>query len=98
MPPANPIPTESLSEVSPDARLELLRAKLQKNERRDWWLWVAAILVMLLLTFAVLSMSFPGLIATGDPVFQQTLDESVRGLVGLVLLFNIYSVYQHANH
>jgi diguanylate cyclase (GGDEF)-like protein len=87
-------PSDSLTEVAPDARLEMLQAKLKKVERRDWWLWVVAIAVMLLLTAAVLSMSFPGLIATSDLVFQQTLDQAVRGLVGLVLLFNIYSIYQ----
>ena len=85
---------ESLSEVAPDARLEILQAELQRIERRDWWLWVVAICVMLLLTAAVLSMNFPGLIAPGDSIFQQSLDQAVRGLVGLVLLFNLYSIYQ----
>jgi diguanylate cyclase (GGDEF)-like protein len=87
-------PREPLSEVAPDARLEMLRADLQKVERRDWWLWIMAIMVMLLLTVAVLSMTFPGLIAVNDPVFQNSLDQAVRGLVGLVLLFNVYSIYQ----
>jgi diguanylate cyclase (GGDEF)-like protein len=85
---------ESFSEVSPDTRLELLRADLKKVERRDWRLWIVAIVVMLLLTLAVLSMSFPGLIAGEDTAFQQSLERAVRGLIGLVLLFNIYSVYQ----
>jgi diguanylate cyclase (GGDEF)-like protein len=87
-------PSDSSTEVAPDARLEMLQAELKKVERRDWWLWVVAIAVMMLLTAAVLSMSFPGLIATSDLVFQQTLDQAVRGLVGLVLLFNLYSIYQ----
>jgi len=87
-------PREPLSEVAPDARLEMLRADLKKVERRDWWLWIMAIMVMLLLTVAVLSMTFPGLIAMNDPVFQNSLDQAVRGLVGLVLLFNVYSIYQ----
>lgn len=87
-------PPESLSDVAPDARLEMLQAELKRLERRDWWLWVVAICVMLLLTVAVLSMSFPGLLAQGDTIFQQSLEQAVRGLVGLVLLFNIYSIYQ----
>ena len=87
-------PREALSEVAPDARLEMLRADLKKVERRDWWLWVMAIIVMLLLTLTVLSTTFPGLIAVNDPVFQNSLDQAVRGLVGLVLLFNVYSIYQ----
>jgi len=87
-------PRESLSEVAPDARLEMLRTDLKKVERRDWWLWIMAIIVMLLLTAAVLSTTFPGLVAMDDPVFQNSLDQAVRGLVGLVLLFNLYSIYQ----
>ena len=87
-------PSESTIEMAPDARLELLKDELKRLERRDWWLWVVAICVMLLLTSAVLSMSFPGLIGQADSIFQQSLEQAVRGLVGLVLLFNIYSIYQ----
>jgi diguanylate cyclase (GGDEF)-like protein len=72
----------------------MTEARLKRLERRDWWLWVVAICVMLLLTAAVLSMSFPGLIAQEDSIFQQSLDQAVRGLVGLVLIFNLYSIYQ----
>jgi diguanylate cyclase (GGDEF)-like protein len=86
--------SERGADVAPDARLEMLQAQLKRLERRDWWLWVVAICVMLLLTGAVVSMSFPGLISQGDSIFQQSLDQAVRGLVGLVLLFNIYSIYQ----
>jgi diguanylate cyclase (GGDEF)-like protein len=89
-----PNPSESLIEVAPDARLQTLQAELSRLERRDWWLWVVAICVMLLLTVAVLSMSFPGLIAQSDSIFQQSMEQAVRGLIGLVLLFNIYSIYQ----
>jgi diguanylate cyclase (GGDEF)-like protein len=87
-------PPELLTEGATHAHLEMLRVELKKNERRDWWLWIMAIVVMLLLTAAVLSMSFPGLIAGEDTVFQQSLERAVRGLIGLVLLFNIYSVYR----
>jgi diguanylate cyclase (GGDEF)-like protein len=39
-------------------------------------------------------MSFPNLLKVDDPFFQFSLNQSVRGLVGLVLLFNTYTVYQ----
>jgi diguanylate cyclase (GGDEF)-like protein len=68
--------------------------KLRKLERRDWWLWSMAVIVMLLLTFAVFSMSFPDLIKVDDPFFQSSLNRAVRGLIGLVLLFNAYTIYQ----
>ena len=51
-------------------------------------------IVMLLLTFAVFSMSFPELFKVDDPFFQASLNRAVRGLVGLVLIFNGYTIYQ----
>jgi diguanylate cyclase (GGDEF)-like protein len=84
----------SSSELTPDARLEQLQANLAKIERRDWWLWIMAICVMLLLTAAVFSMSFPGVVEPVDSLLQQSLEQAVRGLIGLVLLFNLYSIYQ----
>jgi diguanylate cyclase (GGDEF)-like protein len=83
-----------LPDVPHETRLEEVQASLKKLERRDWWLWGAAILVMLLLTFAVVSLTFPGLMKTEDPFFQYSVNQAVRGLVGLVLLFNTYSIYQ----
>ena len=53
-----------------------------------------AVIVMLLLTFAVFSMSFPQLIKVDDPFFESGLNRAVRGLVGLVLIFNAYTIYQ----
>src|SRR5260370_31714685 len=79
---------------SPDANLPELQAKLQRLERRDWWLWSMAVIVMLLLTFAVFTMSFPGLVKVDDPFFQASLDRAVRGLIVLVLIFNAYTIYQ----
>jgi predicted signal transduction protein with EAL and GGDEF domain len=85
----NPIP-----DVPEESRLEEVRAQLKKLERRDWWLWTLAVVVMLLLTLAIVSLSFPGLLKADDPFFQLNLNRSVRGLIGLVLLFNAYTVYQ----
>jgi diguanylate cyclase (GGDEF)-like protein len=81
-------------EPASEERLRELQAKLQKLERRDWWLWSMAVVVMLLLTFAVFSMSFPGLVKLDDTFFQSSLDRAVRGLIGLVLIFNAYTIYQ----
>jgi len=78
----------------PETQLEKVQADLAKLERRDWWLWAMAMIVMLLLTAAVGSLSFPELFNFDDPYFQFSLNQSVRGLVGLVLLFNTYTIYQ----
>src|SRR5579863_5394076 len=79
---------------APEMRLPEMQAKLRKLERRDWWLWSTAVIVMLLLTFAVFTMSFPGLVKVEDPFFQASLNRAVRGLIGLVLIFNAYTIYQ----
>jgi len=77
-----------------ESRLSALQDELLRLERRDWWLWGMAVVVMLLLTFAVFTMSFPGLVHVDDPFFDASLDRAVRGLIGLVLLFNAYTIYQ----
>jgi len=71
-----------------------MQAELQRLEGRDWWLWSMAVIVMLLLTFAVFTMNFPGLIKSDDPFFDASMGRAVRGLVGLVLIFNAYTIYQ----
>lgn len=92
--PDAPASPSVFAEVPQEAQLEEVRAQLRQLERRDWWLWSLAIVVMLLLTFAVFSLSFPDLLKVDDPFFQFSLNRSVRGLIGLVLLFNTYTIYQ----
>jgi diguanylate cyclase (GGDEF)-like protein len=90
-------PADQLQEKHVDSRVQEIRASLRKLERRDWWLWITALIVMSLLTLAVVSMSFPGLVKIEDPFFQYSVDQAVRGLVLLVLLFNSYTVYQQVS-
>jgi diguanylate cyclase (GGDEF)-like protein len=71
------------------------QVRLRKLQRRDWWLWLTSALVMLLLTFAVVSFSVPALFRDQTPFFQFNLEQAVRGLVGVVLLFNVYALYQN---
>ncbi len=73
---------------------EKFRLCLRKIQRRQWWLWSSAVAVTLLLTLCIASFAFPGLVAQAQS--QTTLDLSiaVRGLIGLVLLFNVYVIYQ----
>ena len=77
---------------------EELQARLRQLERRDWWLWSVTVVVMLLLTAAVVSLALPTLLhwntRVEDTLFDLNIILGVRGLVGLVLLFNIYAIYQ----
>ena len=61
-------------------------------ERRQWWLWASAIVVTLLLTAGMASFSY--LFEQSDPNFSFSLRQSVRGLMGLVFLFDLYTIYQ----
>jgi two-component system cell cycle sensor histidine kinase/response regulator CckA len=66
-----------------------------KMEKREWWLWSAAVAVTLLLTAGLASFLLPG--HEGGETDQSTfllLPQIVRSLVGLVLLFDIYTLYQ----
>ncbi len=64
-------------------------------EGREWWLWGFAVAVTLVLTFGILSLTFPGFHMANDKIYALNLKEWVRGLAALVLLFDIYTVYQH---
>jgi PAS domain S-box-containing protein len=64
-------------------------------ERRDWWLWSCAVLITLLLTLAVISFVLPTLHARWPAFNSAPVGDTVLGLVGMVLLFDIYTVYQH---
>jgi two-component system, cell cycle sensor histidine kinase and response regulator CckA len=64
----------------------------QKVERRQWWLWASAIAITLLLTVGMASFAY--LFEQSDPNFSFSLKQSIRGLVGLVFLFDLYTIYQ----
>jgi diguanylate cyclase (GGDEF)-like protein len=79
---------------SPSAQAEEIRMSMRRLQRRQWWMWSSAVLVTLLLTVTIASFAFPGLMAQAGAFSSFYLDQTVRGLVGLVLLFNVYTIYQ----
>ncbi len=66
--------------------------ELKRLERKDWWRWVTVISVTLLLTFGVFALSLPEL--KRGFVDQSRLDLSVTALCGIVLLFDVFAIYQ----
>ena len=68
---------------------------MRQVEGREWWLWGFAVAVTLVLTLGILSLTFPGFHLPKDEFYSLSLKEWVRGLAALVLLFDIYTVYQH---
>src|SRR6202021_283525 len=72
-----------------------LSMNFRKVETHEWWLWSAAVSVTMLLTAGLASFLLPGLRASEiDQSIFPFLPEVVRGLLGLVLIFNIYTLYQ----
>src|SRR5579863_2715602 len=69
--------------------------RVRMLEGREWWLWGYAIAVTLVLTFGILSLTYPGFHLPKDELDSHNLKEWVRGLAALVLLFDVYTVYQH---
>jgi len=69
--------------------------RLSQVEGREWWLWGFAVAVTLVLTFGILSLTFPGFHLPTDKIYVLSLKEWVRGLAALVLLFDVYTIYQH---
>ena len=73
---------------------EAAHARLHQVEQREWWLWSLAVLVTLLLTAGIASFLMPFLHAQADSFYFLNLRLAARGLVGVVLLFDIYTLYQ----
>jgi diguanylate cyclase (GGDEF)-like protein len=70
-----------------------IHANLRTIQRRHWWSWSNMALVVFLLTAAIVSSTLPSVLQD-DPSHRVDLNLAVRGLIGLVLLFNIYSLWQ----
>jgi two-component system, cell cycle sensor histidine kinase and response regulator CckA len=73
---------------------ETTRINFQRMERREWWLWAAAVTVTLLLTAGLTSFLFPTTQGDEEIFSTDIFHQAIRGLVGLVLLFDIYTLYQ----
>jgi PAS domain S-box-containing protein len=66
---------------------------LRQVEAREWWLWGFAVTVTLVLTAGIVSLTFAGTHLLKNAEWLD-LKEWVRGLACLVLLFDVYTVYQ----
>jgi PAS domain S-box-containing protein len=66
---------------------------MRQVEAREWWLWGFAVTVTLVLMAGIVSLTY-----SGNHLLQNSewrdLKEWVRGLACLVLLFDVYTVYQ----
>ena len=80
-----------VSQNSPEA----IPTQMRRIEGREWWLWGFAVAVTLALTLGIISFTFPWFNRETDVAYWFDLREWVRGLAALVLLFDVYAIYQH---
>jgi PAS domain-containing protein len=78
-----------------DAPPSAVRVNFRRLERKEWWLWAAAIVITLLLTIGLASFILPNATFHQDFYAQALLPQAIRGLVGLIFLFDLYTIYQH---
>jgi len=76
------------------AQANEIRKNLKHLDRKQWWMWSSSVMVILLLTICIASFSFPSLMNWGAGTYSFSLSQTVRGLIGLVLIFSVYSIYQ----
>ncbi len=77
----------------PRKRPENTPFRARQLDGREWWLWGFAVTVTLVLMVGIVSLTFSGPHLLDSSEWFD-LKEWVRGLACLVLLFDVYSVYQ----
>jgi len=79
---------------TPKASEEELVLQSREIDKRDWRVWGYSVFVILLLTFAVVVLALPAVRQGAETIFNIKLSEAVFGLIGLILVFNIYAISQ----
>src|ERR1700692_1395827 len=85
---------QDFQQVSQNSPLAI-PTQMRRIEGREWWLWGFAVAVTLALTLGIISFTFPWFNTDADVSYWFDLREWVRGLAGLVLIFDFYTVYQY---
>ena len=83
-----------LPDVGIEQRASEIRSNLRRIGRYNWSLWALAVLILLALTFAIATLSLVVISDAHDPFYHFRLSQSVRGLLGMILLFSVYTLYQ----
>ena len=71
-----------------------VQTSLRRIDRREWWLWSSAVMVMLTLMVGIASFSFSSSFSQIDTNYSMFFGRAVRGLGLLVLLFIGHALYQ----
>jgi PAS domain S-box-containing protein len=68
--------------------------RLRRVERQEWFLWTTAVTITILLTAGIVSFLLPLLRTAGNSESFFNLQNELIGLLGVVLLFDLYTIYQ----
>jgi PAS domain S-box-containing protein len=68
---------------------------MHQIEGREWWLWGFAVIVTLALTAGIVFLTFFDHESGISAQYWADLKDWVRGLAALVLMFDLYTMYQH---
>jgi hypothetical protein len=80
--------------VSIESRTTEIQKGIRSIENRNWWSLFNTISVVLLLTATIICLTLPSLVQSTEPLAELNIDVAVRGLVGMVLIFNVYAIWQ----
>jgi len=69
--------------------------KIHQIEGREWWLWGFAVIVTISLTAGIVFLTFFDHDSAVNAQYWTDIKDWVRGLAALVLIFDIYTMYQH---
>jgi diguanylate cyclase (GGDEF)-like protein len=79
---------------SPKISEQELAFESRQIEQHDWRVWGYSVFVILLLTFAVVVLALPAVRQGAETIFNIKLSEAIFGLIGLIIIFNIYAISQ----
>jgi hypothetical protein len=75
-----------------EASLSETQARLRRLERSEWWRWIAVLVISIALTIGMITMAYPHVRPV--VVSETQLETILQGLLGLVLLFDVFAFYQ----
>lgn len=73
---------------------EHIKTIVRRMDARQWWLWCSAMLVTLLAMAGTAAFALPVFLAQFGSFRSFFFNDAVRGLLSLVVLFNIYVIYE----
>ena len=73
---------------------EHVGAIVRGMDTRQWWLWCSAMVVSLLAMAGIAAFALPAFLSQFSSFHSFFFNDAIRGLLSLVVLFNIYVIYE----